>query len=318
MMRSAGRNRRTPTASQTETAPTRNYRHPTAESPLRPEVGTQAQFRKKKPPVTYRYDPSLSPALDWDAQNGARELGKWLLACIEEAREPQMANNYTTDTDLAYADTLWMSADALRGQVDAVVYKHVVLGLLFLKYISDSFDARREELEKELEADGITGDQLEQLLENRDEYTAERVFWVPPEARWANLQNQATRSDIATLIDDAILAVERDNPNSRATAPRHAILSAGFTNTSSANSPRPKESWAANSTRRVGRCACWSRCSNPTRAASTTLAAAQAACSCSPRSSSSTTAARSRTAISSFSRRAATGYALTAFAHESG
>jgi hypothetical protein len=144
------------------------------------------------------------------------------------------------------------------------------------KYISDSFDARREELEKELEADGITGDQLEQLLENRDEDTAERVFWVPPEA-WANWHNRATRSDITTLIDDTILAVERDNPNSSVTAPRHAILSAGFTNTPSANSPKSKESGAANSTRRVGRCACWSRCSNSTKAASTALAAAQEA-----------------------------------------
>ena len=54
-------------------------------SPLRPDVGTQAQFRKKKAPATYRYDSSLSPALDWDAQNGARELGEWLLGLIEEA-----------------------------------------------------------------------------------------------------------------------------------------------------------------------------------------------------------------------------------------
>ena len=131
-----------------------------------------------------------------------------------------MANNNITNTDLAYADTLWKSADALRGQVDAAEYKHVVLGLLFLKYISDSFEARREELKTELEADGITGKQLESLLENRDEYTAERVFWVPPEARWTNLQNQATRPDIATLIDDAILAVERDNPNLKGKLPR--------------------------------------------------------------------------------------------------
>src|SRR2546428_5399699 len=123
-----------------------------------------------------------------------------------------MTNNTTTQTDLAYADTLWKAADQLRGQVDAAEYKHVVLGLLFLKYISDSFESRREELKTELEADGITGEQLERLLENRHEYTAERVFWVPPEARWTNLQNQATRPDIAKLIDDAILAVERDNP----------------------------------------------------------------------------------------------------------
>lgn len=128
--------------------------------------------------------------------------------------------NIDNKTDLAYADTLWKAADTLRGQVDAAEYKHVVLGLLFLKYISDAFAVRHEALEAELKADGITGGQLERLLENRDEYTAERVFWVPPDARWSNLQNQATRPDIATLIDDAILAVERDNPALKNKLPR--------------------------------------------------------------------------------------------------
>ena len=131
-----------------------------------------------------------------------------------------MATNETNTTDLARAEILWKSADTLRGQIDAAEYKHVVLGLLFLKYISDSFEARRNELETELAADGITGPQLESLLENRDEYIAERVFWVPPEARWQNLQNQAARPDVATLIDDAILAVERDNPNLKGKLPR--------------------------------------------------------------------------------------------------
>ena len=131
-----------------------------------------------------------------------------------------MTNNDATTADLAYAEILWKSADALRGQIDAAEYKHVVLGLLFLKYISDSFQARRVELKGELEADGISGPQIESLLENRDEYTAERIFWVPPEARWQNLQNQAARPDIATLIDDAILAVERDNPNLKGKLPR--------------------------------------------------------------------------------------------------
>ena len=131
-----------------------------------------------------------------------------------------MAKETNNDSDLAYADTLWKSADTLRGQIDAAEYKHVVLGLLFLKYISDSFEARKDELRAELEADGITGPQLDGLLENRDEYTAENVFWVPPEARWANLQDKATRPDIATLIDDAILAVERDNPNLKGKLPR--------------------------------------------------------------------------------------------------
>ncbi len=103
-------------------------------------------------------------------------------------------------SDLSYADTLWKAADALRGQVDAAEYKHVVLGLLFLKYISDSFQSRRDELEAELTKDGIQGKQLEKLLESRDEYTAERVFWVPPESRWPNLQNQATRPDIRVQL----------------------------------------------------------------------------------------------------------------------
>jgi adenine-specific DNA-methyltransferase len=65
--------------------PTKSYRHTQAESPLRPDVGTQAQFRKKKPPRTYRYDSSLSPELSWDGQNATRELGEWLLARIQEA-----------------------------------------------------------------------------------------------------------------------------------------------------------------------------------------------------------------------------------------
>jgi type I restriction enzyme M protein len=131
-----------------------------------------------------------------------------------------MASNELINTDLTRAEILWKTADTLRGQIDAAEYKHVVLGLLFLKYISDAFEARRDELNAELLADGITGAQLDRLLENRDEYTAERVFWVPPEARWANLQNQAARPDIATLIDDAILAVERDNPGLKGKLPR--------------------------------------------------------------------------------------------------
>ena len=118
-----------------------------------------------------------------------------------------MANNDVVTGDLNYADRLWKAADTLRGQVDAAEYKHVVLGLLFLKYISDSFETRRGDLRAELTKDGIKGKQLDHLLESRDEYTAERVFWVPLEARWSNLQNRATRPDIATLIDDAILAV---------------------------------------------------------------------------------------------------------------
>ena len=83
---------------------------------------------------------------------------------------------------------------------------------------------------------GIAGPQLESLLENRDEYTAERVFWVPPEARWQNLQNQAARADIATLIDVAILTVERDNPNLQGKLPRD-YARRGIAPTTTASAP---------------------------------------------------------------------------------
>ncbi len=117
-------------------------------------------------------------------------------------------------------EQLWQAADRLRGSIDAAEYKHVVLGLIFLKYISDAFEARRARLAEELAADGIEGGQAETLLESRDEYTAENVFWVPPEARWTNIQNQGRQPNIGTLIDDAMHAIERDNPKLKGKLPR--------------------------------------------------------------------------------------------------
>jgi len=117
------------------------------------------------------------------------------------------------------AETLWQAADKLRGSIDAAEYKHVVLGLIFLKYISDAFETRRQKITDELKAEGIAGKEAETLIENRDEYTAENVFWVPPEARWRNIQNQAKQPHIATLIDDAMYAIERDNPKLKGKLP---------------------------------------------------------------------------------------------------
>ncbi|MES1943428.1 adenine-specific DNA-methyltransferase [Salinisphaera sp. PC39] len=117
-------------------------------------------------------------------------------------------------------DTLWQAADKLRGAIDAAEYKHVVLGLIFLKYISDAFTARREKLAEELKADGIEGEQAENLLEQRDEYTAENVFWVPPEARWDKIQARGKDPNIGKLIDDAMYAIERDNPKLKGKLPR--------------------------------------------------------------------------------------------------
>ncbi len=81
-----------------------SYRYPEAESPLRPEAGTQAQFKKKKLPVTYHYDSSLSPALEWDGQNGTRELGEWLLACISDAARLASPHSFETPRELKLND----------------------------------------------------------------------------------------------------------------------------------------------------------------------------------------------------------------------
>lgn len=132
------------------------------------------------------------------------------------------SNNQNTEESVRDVDTdvLWQAADKLRGSIDAAEYKHVVLGLIFLKYISDAFTARREALAEELKADGIEGKQAENLLEQRDEYTAENVFWVPPEARWDKIQARGKDPNIGKLIDDAMYAIERDNPKLKGKLPR--------------------------------------------------------------------------------------------------
>jgi len=111
-----------------------------------------------------------------------------------------MAKN-TTGANLGFEDKLWAAADKLRGNMDAAEYKHVVLGLIFLKYISDAFMEKFNALQGDKHADP----------EDKDEYLADNIFWVPPEARWSYLQKNAKRPEIGTLVDDALTAIERDN-----------------------------------------------------------------------------------------------------------
>ena len=89
-------------------------------------------------------------------------------------------------------------------------HKHVVLGPIFLKYVEDAIDERRAVLHDELAADGITSDAAEELLESRDEYAAEGVFWLTPEARWQYLNQRAKRPEIGNLIDNAMDLIEVD------------------------------------------------------------------------------------------------------------
>ncbi len=113
--------------------------------------------------------------------------------------------------DLGFEATLWQAADKLRGNLDSAEYKHVVLGLIFLKYISDAFEERRLALADEPGADP----------EDRDEYIAVNVFWVPPEARWETLQAEAKQPTIGKALDDAMTAIERDNPRLRGVLPKN-------------------------------------------------------------------------------------------------
>ena len=105
---------------------------------------------------------------------------------------------------VGYEAELWGMADALRGSMDAAEYKHVVLGLIFLKYISDAF----EEAHAKLEAERHEGADPE----DPDEYRAQSIFWVPPEARWPHLRAQAPQPTIGQVVDEAMVAIERDNP----------------------------------------------------------------------------------------------------------
>ena len=106
---------------------------------------------------------------------------------------------------LGFEAKLWQAADALRNNMDAAEYKHVVLGLIFLKYISDAFDEQHAKLMSEV-SEGADPDEP-------DEYRAVNIFWVPPEARWSYLQSMARQPTIGQIVDSAMEAVERENPS---------------------------------------------------------------------------------------------------------
>ena len=114
------------------------------------------------------------------------------------------ANAEGNGATTGYEAELWQMADALRGSMDAAEYKHVVLGLIFLKYISDAFEEAYIRLEAERSAGADP--------EDPDEYRAENIFWVPVEARWARLKEQARQPTIGQVVDEAMAGIERDNP----------------------------------------------------------------------------------------------------------
>jgi len=118
---------------------------------------------------------------------------------IEGGLDIMVKNN--NGGELGFEEKLWAAADKLRNNMDPAVYKHVVLGLIFLKYISDSFEKKYKELEEIKYADP----------EDKDEYIADNIFWVPKEARWDQIKDNAKQPEIGQMIDQAMVAIEKEN-----------------------------------------------------------------------------------------------------------
>ena len=125
--------------------------------------------------------------------------------------KPESSNSTAT---IGFEAKLWLTADKLRNNMDAAEYKHVVLGLIFLKYISDTFEEHRAKLL------AGQGDYAGANAEDPDEYKAENVFWVPADARWSHLQANAKQPTIGKIVDDAMVAIERDNPRLKGVLPK--------------------------------------------------------------------------------------------------
>jgi type I restriction enzyme M protein len=124
--------------------------------------------------------------------------------------QKKMAEKKGNGANLGFEEKLWQAADKLRGHMDAAEYKHVVLGLIFLKYISDAFQEQHDILSTEEDADP----------EDRDEYTRLNIFWVPAEARWRELQAKAKLPGIGKLVDEAMFAIEKENPPLKGVLPK--------------------------------------------------------------------------------------------------
>ena len=127
--------------------------------------------------------------------------------------------------NLGFEEKLWQAADKMRGHMDPAEYKHVVLGLIFLKYISDAFEERRKQLEiwtAEPSSEYYVAEEIARygVVEDRDEYLAENIFYVPKDARWYYLQANAKQPIIGKLIDDAMVAIEKGNPKLKGVLPK--------------------------------------------------------------------------------------------------
>jgi len=121
-----------------------------------------------------------------------------------------VASTNNNTADIGFEQQIWAAADILRGAMDAAEYKHVVLGLIFLKYISDRFEERYLELEAD-----------DDDVEDKDAYAEVNVFFVPPAARWHVIAEAARKEEIGTIIDDAMRAIEKENKRLKDILPKN-------------------------------------------------------------------------------------------------
>ena len=131
----------------------------------------------------------------------------------KEKKTSKSSSKKNNGANLGFENQLWEMADKMRGHLDAAEYKHVVLGLIFLKYISDTFQAKYRELKATAETDFTDP-------EDRDEYAADNIFWVPQQARWETIQEAAKQASIGKIIDDAMTAIEKENESLQGVLPK--------------------------------------------------------------------------------------------------
>jgi type I restriction enzyme M protein len=145
-------------------------------------------------------------------RNPLKRTNYWI-NCMARVANERLASKDST-ANIGFETKLWLAADKLRNNMDAAEYKHVVVGLIFLNYISDTFEEHRAKL-----AAG-EGDYAGANPEDQYEYKPENVFWVPADVRWSHLQANAKQPRIGKIVDDAMVAIERDNPRLKGVLPK--------------------------------------------------------------------------------------------------
>ena len=138
------------------------------------------------------------------------------------AKEDKRKSN---GANLGFEEKLWQAADKMRGHMDPAEYKHIALGLIFLKYISDAFEERHSWLVERVSdprSEYYAGDPAERgnITEDRDEYLSENIFWVPKDARWPHLRASAKQPTIGKIVDDAMVVIEKENPKLKGVLPK--------------------------------------------------------------------------------------------------